>query len=65
MASKISLKEAFPFYEDKLAFEHKLIMLVEPHRHIWDTKDLDYRTKIKRQNTFSKIGEEMGKEGEL
>ncbi|OXA46316.1 uncharacterized protein LOC118435282 [Folsomia candida] len=62
---KIALKSAFSPEDDKLALESKLVTLVEPHRHIWDIKDKDYKVNTMRQNTFTSIGEQLGKPGDV
>jgi len=59
-----SFKDIFGDKEDKEAFEHALIIKVEEVQHIWDTENVDYSSKTKRQNAFMKISNELGKSGE-
>lgn len=61
MAKKSSIKSEFITNEDKHAFEDNIIRLVEPH--IWEIKNLDFKNKSKRQNTFVTIGEKLNKPG--
>jgi len=65
MSRKAVLKSMFEDKEDKYAFECDLISKVEPLRFLWDTKQPDYKNKMKRQNAFVRIGTELGKSGML
>lgn len=63
MGKKSSIKSEFTTNDDKLAFEDDVIRLVEPHKHVWDIKNIDFKNKSKRQNTFVTIGETLNKSG--
>jgi len=64
MGGRKSFKDIFGDKEDKEAFEHALIIKVEEVRNIWNTEDVDYSNKTKRQNAFMRISQELGKPGE-
>lgn len=53
----------FAKIEDKIAFEEKLIGLVQGKEHIWKLSSPEYKNKLKKQDSFKTIGETLKESG--